>query len=106
MASRRGPAKPASRMRIEADRPDHWSERAACRDVDSELFFPIGHTSAADLLQADQAKAVCWRCAVRPQCLNWALGDDTRPPEQFGVWGGYDELERQHLMRRPVRTHA
>ena len=34
---------------------------AACRDVDPELFFPIGDTGPA-LLQIDEAKQVCRRC--------------------------------------------
>ncbi|MFJ8510367.1 WhiB family transcriptional regulator [Streptomyces avermitilis] len=35
-----------------------WRERAACRDVDPDLFFPIG-TAGLTLVQIDEAKAVC-----------------------------------------------
>lgn len=71
-----------------------WRQRAACRDVDPELFFPIG-TSGPALLQAEQAKAVCRRCPVTDECLQWALEHG----EDAGVWGGMTELERRLMMR-------
>ena len=40
-----------------------WRHHAACRDVDPELFFPIGNTGPA-ILQIDEAKKVCQRCNV------------------------------------------
>ncbi|WNI33923.1 WhiB family transcriptional regulator [Streptomyces sp. ITFR-6] len=76
----------------------NWRERAACRDEDPDLFFPIGTTGPA-LVQAEDAKAVCHGCPVRAECLSWALenGQDT------GVWGGPDEAERRALKRRSRR---
>ena len=38
-----------------------WRSRAACRDVDPDLFFPIG-TSGQALLQIDEAKQICRTC--------------------------------------------
>ncbi len=49
-----------------------WRHHAACREEDPELFFPIGNTGPA-LLQIEEAKAVCRRCPVMEQCLQWAL---------------------------------
>ncbi|MGH3925368.1 MAG: WhiB family transcriptional regulator [Pseudonocardiaceae bacterium] len=60
-----------------------WRERAACRDLDTEIFFPVGTTGAA-VDQAEQAKAVCARCPVAEACLNWALDAN----QQDGIWGG------------------
>jgi len=40
-----------------------WRDRAACLDVDPELFFPLGNSDPA-LRQIEEAKAVCRRCAV------------------------------------------
>lgn len=79
-----------------------WRTRAACRDVDPELFFPIGTTGPA-LSQIDQAKAVCRSCDVADECLSWAIesGQDS------GVWGGLSEDERRAVRRdslRPLRT--
>ena len=74
---------------------ENWRNRAACRTEDPDLFFPIGASGPA-LLQTEQAKAVCRRCPVREQCLQWAL--DTG--QSIGVWGGTSETERRALKRR------
>jgi WhiB family redox-sensing transcriptional regulator len=76
-----------------------WRHRAACRDEDPELFFPIGTTGPA-LLQIEEAKAVCRRCNVVDECLSWALESG----QYSGVWGGLAEEERQTLKRRGVRA--
>ncbi|MCH5672161.1 WhiB family transcriptional regulator [Streptomyces gilvus] len=74
---------------------DYWRDQAACRNEDPDLFFPIG-TSGPALLQTEQAKAVCARCPVRDECLEWALDHG----EILGVWGGTGEMERRALQRR------
>ncbi|CAL9614700.1 WhiB family transcriptional regulator [Streptomyces sp. enrichment culture] len=74
---------------------DNWRNRAACRTEDPDLFFPIG-TSGPALLQTEQAKAVCRRCPVQQQCLDWAL----ETGQSIGVWGGTSENERRALKRR------
>lgn len=79
----------------------HWRERAACLRVDPELFFPIGNSGPA-LVQIDEAKAVCGRCSVMEQCLNWAL----RAGQVDGIWGGTTESERRALRRRQVRRRT
>jgi WhiB family transcriptional regulator, redox-sensing transcriptional regulator len=78
-----------------------WRHHAACRDEDPELFFPIGNTGPA-LLQIDEAKRVCQRCAVLEPCLQWALGSG----QDSGVWGGLSEDERRALKRRSARVRA
>jgi hypothetical protein len=57
-----------------------WRDKAACLDEDPELFFPSGTTGRA-LQQIEEAKAVCRRCPVIKQCLQWALETN----EQYGV---------------------
>ncbi|MFB7673126.1 WhiB family transcriptional regulator [Kitasatospora purpeofusca] len=78
-----------------------WRHGAVCREEDPELFFPIGNTGPA-LLQIEEAKAVCRRCPVLEQCLQWALltGQDA------GVWGGMSEDERRAMKRRAARNRA
>lgn len=78
-----------------------WRHRAACREEDPELFFPIGNTGPA-LLQIEEAKAVCRRCPVREECLQWAL----ETGQDAGVWGGLSEDERRALKRRNARARA
>ena len=48
-----------------------WRHKAACREEEPELFFPIGNTGPA-LMQIDEAKRVCLACDVTENCLNWA----------------------------------
>jgi len=72
-----------------------WRARAACRNSSPELFFPIGATGLA-LEQIDAAKAVCERCAVRAECLDFALATN----QEAGIWGGTSEDERRALRRR------
>jgi WhiB family redox-sensing transcriptional regulator len=76
-----------------------WRDRAACLGVDPELFFPIGNTGPA-LLQIEEAKAVCRRCAVVEPCLSWAM--ESR--QQDGVWGGLSADERGAVKRRNARA--
>ena len=78
-----------------------WRHRAACRDEDPELFFPIGNTGPA-LLQIEEAKQVCRRCPVTESCLRWALGSG----QDAGVWGAMSEDERRALKHRRARARA
>jgi WhiB family transcriptional regulator, redox-sensing transcriptional regulator len=70
-----------------------WRHHAACRDVDPDLFFPLG-TEGASLPQIEQAKQICRTCPVRPPCLRWALDHGVT-----GVWGGTTEEERRKHRR-------
>lgn len=76
-----------------------WRAKAACRDKDPELFFPVGNTGAA-YQQIEEAKAVCRTCKVIDACLKCAL--DTN--QDYGVWGGLSEDERRALKRRAMRA--
>ena len=78
-----------------------WRHEAACREVDPELFFPIGNSGPA-LLQIEEAKQVCRRCSVLDDCLRWAIDSG----QDAGVWGGLSEDERRALKRRTIRLRA
>ncbi len=65
-------------------RPAPWTEFAACQYTDGDLWFPEKGGSVR------AAKRICGGCAVRAECLAYALEND----EQFGVWGGLSERER------------
>jgi WhiB family transcriptional regulator, redox-sensing transcriptional regulator len=78
-----------------------WRHEAACREVDPELFFPIGNTGPA-LLQIEEAKQVCRRCSVMDECLRWAIDSG----QDAGVWGGMSEDERRAFKRRTIRLRA
>jgi hypothetical protein len=72
----------------------NWRDYAVCREVDPELFFPVGNGNVM-AQQTEQAKRVCDGCSVRPDCLEWAL--DTG--QYNGVWGGLSEVERRQIAR-------
>ena len=72
-----------------------WRLEAACRELPTELFFPIGHGPRAQA-QTKVAKEICRDCAVRAQCLAYALATNAR----YGVFGGLAEEERRDVRRQ------
>lgn len=77
-----------------------WRKMAICRDTDPELFFPVGSTGQA-LLQIARAKEVCGECAVKSECLEFALETN----QDTGIWGGTSEDERRQI-RREIALRA
>ena len=71
-----------------------WRAKAACRDLDTEIFFPDSESEAAPALE------VCASCPVRMECLEWAIA--TR--QHDGIWGGTTETERKRIRRRRSAT--
>lgn len=74
-----------------------WSDFAACKDEDPELFFPVSEVGPGER-QVAQAKAVCARCPVRAICLGYALDEGL----DHGVFGGTTPDERRKLTRTRV----
>ena len=74
---------------------EDWRQKASCRAVDPDLFFPIGTTGLA-LDQIEQAKAVCRSCESQAPCLEFALSTN----QESGVWGGTSEEERRKLRKQ------
>jgi len=74
---------------------ESWREDAACTDVPTDLFFPIGQTGDA-AAQIARAKAVCASCPVRAECLEFAVTTN----QEYGIWAGLDEDERRMVRRR------
>lgn len=62
-----------------------WTDLAACRGHDPELWFPLGDGA--------RAKAICAGCPVREDCLTFAL----RLGLDHGIFGGLDADERRVL---------
>ena len=84
---------------LEMPATDRWRVHASCRDVDPDLFFPVGTTGQA-LDQIDAARQVCAACPVRTECLEYALSTN----QDSGVWGGTSEEERRSLRRQWLRA--
>ena len=66
-----------------------WQDQGLCAQTDPEAFFPEKGGSTRE------AKRICQACAVRDECLEYALEHD----ERFGIWGGLSDRERRRLKR-------
>ena len=79
-----------------------WQQLAACRGEDSSHFFAPSYFEKRHEKNAREAvaKAICGRCPVRTDCLEYAL--DVR--ETHGIWGGLNEMERRALLRQRARA--
>jgi WhiB family redox-sensing transcriptional regulator len=75
-----------------------WQRHAACRGLSGEesraIFFP----SRGDSI--DEARAICERCPVTQECLDFALANNC-----IGVWAGTSDRQRRRL-RRGVRANG
>ena len=75
-----------------------WQREAACRGLSlaesQAIFFP----SRGDSI--DEARAICRRCPVTDECLDFALANNC-----IGVWAGTSDRQRR-LLRRRVRSQA
>lgn len=69
-----------------------WQRDALCREYPDVAFFP----SAGQ--EATEARAVCARCIVRVECLNFALTEDL----VHGVFGGTTPAERRRIAATPL----
>ncbi len=72
---------------------------ALCVEHDDVAFF-IEHGE-----DPRPAKSICGRCAVRAECLDYALQHHI----DFGIWGGTSGRERANLRRTmttPLDSHG
>ncbi len=74
-----------------------WEQIAACRGIDSSIFFPDDEDDNAEL-----AKQICHGCSVATPCLEYAI----TVREKEGVWGGATQRERRSIIRRRRRAAA
>ena len=89
---------------MDAEEYEEWPKRAACREVDPELFFPDAETGRPSSLgersqQVRDAKLICKGCNALFQCLAYALDRE----EPHGIWGGMTPRERRFELRRRGR---
>lgn len=85
--------RPVNRTNEPYEMPTEWRADAACVGELETMF------AAASGPMAEQAKRVCAGCPVVEECLDYAL----KTRQDFGVWGGMDELDRRRLRRRGGR---
>lgn len=68
-----------------------WMQKAACRDLGPNLFFPERGEPTT------KAKKVCKTCPVTEECLAYGIA------ERMGIWGGTSEAERRRMFRGKKR---
>lgn len=68
-----------------------WQEQALCAQSDPDAWFPEKGASSA------MAKAICWRCPVQPECLEFVMHPDNADVARFGIWAGLSERDRRRL---------
>lgn len=71
-----------------------WRMAGACLTADPDLFFPIAVGTVASN-QIARAQRICAACAVKQQCLDFAM----RTREPTGIWGGTTPEERIRVLR-------
>lgn len=64
--------------------PPAWHERARCRGMGHEMFFPGRGVQGHELTE------FCGGCPVQQECYDDALSD----PYRKGYWGGKSERHR------------
>lgn len=69
-----------------------WDKYAACRGMDTNLFYPTRAQSTSD---NNATKEICHGCPVRWACLAHAVIFW----EKIGIWGGFTEIERREVRR-------
>ncbi|WP_442943246.1 WhiB family transcriptional regulator [Nocardia sp. NBC_00565] len=66
---------------------EHWGDKAACRSIYPETFFPPGRVDSVNRQkQVQVAVAVCTPCKVRRECADDAI----RRNAAHGVVAGVD----------------
>ncbi|HEX7160124.1 MAG TPA: WhiB family transcriptional regulator [Trebonia sp.] len=78
-----------------------WRAASACLNTDPDVFFPVA-VGSADSKQVALALRICAGCAVRQQCLDFAM----RSGEKDGIWGGTTPEERIRARRARNRRPA
>lgn len=84
--------------------PVDWMDRKACGPDDRDLFFSENKTKRVEVRFAElEAKAICARCDVQAECLNYAIEGD-----MYGIWGGMtrDERDKAKKRRRTARVRV
>jgi WhiB family redox-sensing transcriptional regulator len=76
----------------------HWRDRAACKGLGTELFFPKTDDPKQEAKIA-KAKSICAQCLVSEECFYESCRLGCNRSGQ-GIWGGLTPNQRQ---KRRVR---
>lgn len=77
---------------LDLGREQEWQVSASCAESNPDSFFPEKGESLAP------ARAVCARCDVAEECLNYVMGRLAEGHEEYGVWAGTSKFQRRDLL--------
>lgn len=84
-----------------------WMLSAACRGVGGDFFFPPNNDDRSDVPTGyyNQARKVCERCPVRPECLEAVLDMEQglSVHSRHGIWAGFSPHERKAIEKSGTR---
>lgn len=74
---------------------DVWRAKAACKGLDTNIFFPTrtlsGNGGVPSSVAISKARLICAGCTVRKECLDFALTNSIN----FGMFGGVPPRDRR-----------
>ncbi len=73
---------------INVPRALDWQKLAVCDGARDDIFFP-GEYELPD----PAALAMCARCHVKSECLQYSIDLDI----EYGIWGGLTEEQRRNI---------
>ncbi|MFE3326841.1 WhiB family transcriptional regulator [Streptomyces sp. NPDC059176] len=79
---------------------DTWRKQAACLDADTRLFHPRGYDGRYMPI-VSAAQAICDRCPVAAQCLDFALRSEGKAHGalRHGIYGDTTPNDRLQISR-------
>ena len=77
------------------DESKYWRERAACKEMDPDLWFDGGKVQPGSI--AIDPYKICASCPVIKECLTDSI--ETEGSSGFGIRGGMSANDRRALVR-------
>jgi len=66
-----------------------WHQRAACKDLSPDVFFPNNYNDSS----IKEAKEICSSCPVKVECFQDAISNNV-----YGIWAGTTEHQRRNIV--------
>lgn len=88
-AERGRTGRPPARLGMTVAPLEDWAERASCRGLPDDSFFPPDNGRVPAITQR-----ICDQCPVNLECLSWGLRHD-----EMGIWGGMTQKQRRQILK-------
>ena len=85
-----------TRRRIASSNANGWEDRARCKGLPTEWFYPPQGRSPIDLTKIEVICTLCSTCPVKKECLKASLDN----LEDYGLWGGMTPTARDKLLKK------